>query len=106
MSYGKVANSYRFTTPKGAVWAIVTPIGDGRALIAVSEESCGLSAARERDGLSERTLSLMDRAKNLFGVRTMLRILRSVAGLYPEVHEWVVDRVSGSNTSTLRTVRV
>ena len=102
---GSVPGSFRFATPKGAVWAVVTRHGDGRASIDVSEEACALSAKDERDGLSDRTRSLMVLARNSFGTATVLRMMREVVAQYPDVREWVVDRITGANREKARVVR-
>ncbi len=98
--------AYRFDAGHtGVVWAIVSPVDAGRARVDVAEETSAISS-RGESVLSDRTREMMRAARNRFGVRRVLGMMRYVVASCPDVHEWVVDRISGANRDVQRTVRV
>ena len=103
--HGAAPNSFRFTADEGFVWAVVKPIGGGRAQIDVSEQDAALSAADQRTMLSGRTEELMRAARGRFGTRTMLAMMRFVKSRFPDVREWSFRRVTGANPFVDRIVR-
>jgi hypothetical protein len=96
-----------FATERGAVWAVIDPIGDTAANVAVYEEKAALAAWRD-PSVIERTGDSpeMAAARNRFGTGIIKSILRGVRETMPQVKEWTYKRVTGVGGSERRVRRV
>ncbi len=77
----------RFITDRGTVFVKADLLGQGRACLSVYERSVAETCHAE---------GAASWATNRFGTGLMLRILRWVKAVNPDIHAWVYERLTGA----------
>ena len=90
---------HRFDTGRGVVWAAVYPKGPSEGKILVYDEDVARLGERMSDA-AVFTTPEAEAARNRFGVRIMLNILRTVKASMPGIR-FVYERKSGANAGRL-----
>jgi hypothetical protein len=99
-------SAVRAAFPQGTVWALVSCPSPGMGVLEVYEEECALAAARDVTEIIVLGSSREERAaRNRFGVRAMLGLLRQIRSDLAEVRVWVYERVGGARPGCARTRR-